>query len=567
LLALHSKSHLSSSQALGYRGEIGYNQLLYPSDADVRAISSFLIDKLPKAEAADDEQAEDSASHMLEREISRAVSGWVKQPWTAPAVARSCQSPLESTPLVSPFAKPGSGPARAQYVAQHQHLVSAQAPSLPVLLVTLQEASTATAESARLSAMDASQAGIDGISALLQARKVAISAAVRSAFQSGGGSSSAGGGLASSASLSLAQLAERIRLGAAASAASLSAFKAKAEMTQETVRDAGEDVSAAAAASDAAGQKSDEELAAEREAQLAQLNGQLAEILAATVALEQEAAEASSSAEQLGASLMAVKSDVTELETKLRRAKDTLVMLPEADSIITSLQGECGQVADVLIELAAEWEGTRRPLLESIRAYKASVSDRKKRAEGLLQEMNALQAGMGQLTADIKAREATVAQLSAEYEALPKEHIRGEYTKRIFEIVQEVRKQQIGISTVLSDIRNLQRAVNASEEKLGRTTQSTEALLFEAANSKGKQQPTHLQAYSNMAALQELWHETRRVSQAAADADNEQRAVQTRIDDLKRHVDPARTAQVKSDLAAVKAENKALQAQVAAAGL
>ena len=553
-------------QALGYRGEIGYNQLLYPSDSDVRAITAFLIDRLPKLEAADDEQVAESAGQLLEREISRAVSGWVKQPWTAPAVSRNAQPALVSTPLVSPFPQPGSGPARAQYVAQYQHLVSAQAPSLPVLLVTLQEGAASAAEHARLAEQDTAEAGIEGISALMQARKAAMSAAVRSALQTGGPASSYGG-LSSGASLSLAQLAERIRMGAAASAASLSAFKAKAEMTQETVRDAGDDAAAAAAGSAAEEQKSEEQLAAEREDEMSALSAQLAEILAATATLDAEAAEANSSADQLGASLVSVKADVAELEAKLRRAKETLAMLPEADTIISKLQEECGQVADVLIELAAEWEGTRRPLLERIRAYKAAVSDRKKRAEGLLQEMHALQSGMGQLTTDIKAREATVAQLSAEYDALPKEHIRGEYIKRIFEIVQEVRKQQVGISSVLGDIRNLQRAVNASEEKLGRTTQSTEAVLFEAASSKSKQQPTHLQAYSNMAALQELWHDTRRVSQAAADAENEQLAVQTRIDDLKRHVDPARTARVKSDLAAVKAENKALQDQITAAGL
>ena len=39
--------------ALGYRGDIGFHQLLYPTEADVRAILAFLLDRLPRATASD----------------------------------------------------------------------------------------------------------------------------------------------------------------------------------------------------------------------------------------------------------------------------------------------------------------------------------------------------------------------------------------------------------------------------------------------------------------------------------------------------------------------------------
>ena len=35
-------------QELGYRGDIGYQTFLYSTEADIRKIFMFLVDKLPK---------------------------------------------------------------------------------------------------------------------------------------------------------------------------------------------------------------------------------------------------------------------------------------------------------------------------------------------------------------------------------------------------------------------------------------------------------------------------------------------------------------------------------------
>ena len=39
-------------QRLGYRGDLGFHQLLYPNEADVRRVLTFLLDKVPKASAS-----------------------------------------------------------------------------------------------------------------------------------------------------------------------------------------------------------------------------------------------------------------------------------------------------------------------------------------------------------------------------------------------------------------------------------------------------------------------------------------------------------------------------------
>jgi hypothetical protein len=52
-------------QELGFTGEIGYNQLLYPNEKDTRRLLQFLVQRLPKQE---EEKVE------VRRERSRARS-------------------------------------------------------------------------------------------------------------------------------------------------------------------------------------------------------------------------------------------------------------------------------------------------------------------------------------------------------------------------------------------------------------------------------------------------------------------------------------------------------------
>jgi hypothetical protein len=70
-------------QNMGYRGDIGYSQFLYPTERNVRRLIQWFIMKLPKEEAAD--ALEDtSAGALLKREITRSFGTWVTATWQAP---------------------------------------------------------------------------------------------------------------------------------------------------------------------------------------------------------------------------------------------------------------------------------------------------------------------------------------------------------------------------------------------------------------------------------------------------------------------------------------------------
>ena len=70
----------SACQQQGYRGDLGYQQLLYPSEAINRKLLMWLVEALPKAEKKDEQEALGTAA-LLRRAIVSETADRVQQPW------------------------------------------------------------------------------------------------------------------------------------------------------------------------------------------------------------------------------------------------------------------------------------------------------------------------------------------------------------------------------------------------------------------------------------------------------------------------------------------------------
>ena len=67
-------------KALGYTGETGYNQFLYPNGKDVRNLLLWLIDQLPKDEGSAREAV--GAGAVLQNKIKKALKRWKSCTWS-----------------------------------------------------------------------------------------------------------------------------------------------------------------------------------------------------------------------------------------------------------------------------------------------------------------------------------------------------------------------------------------------------------------------------------------------------------------------------------------------------
>ena len=70
-------------KSAGFPGECSFNQLLYPSDASTRALLTFLVEKLPRAE--DSGPAELTSGALLDHRMAAALHAWAQRRWVLPA--------------------------------------------------------------------------------------------------------------------------------------------------------------------------------------------------------------------------------------------------------------------------------------------------------------------------------------------------------------------------------------------------------------------------------------------------------------------------------------------------
>ncbi|XP_025935171.1 coiled-coil domain-containing protein 22-like [Apteryx rowi] len=117
-----------------------------------------------------------------------------------------------------------------------------------------------------------------------------------------------------------------------------------------------------------------------------------------------------------------------------------------------------------------------------------------------LSEIRALHERSRSAADEARRKEELYKQLVLELEALPRDVSRAVYTRRILEIVGNIRKQKEEIGKILVDTRALQKEINALAGKLERTFSVTDELLFKDA----KRDEVVRKAYKYLAALHEV---------------------------------------------------------------
>ena len=162
---------------LGYRGDLGFHQLLYPNETEVRRILVFLLDTLPKA-APTVAAASRSGAETAAQRVQAALRAWVRAD-----AGRAPEAPL-------PFWTCPLDPSRTDAPVTAQATPAARlAPSL-LEFVAMSASAGEGAQSSDLLLRLARGAAADQDTA----RKAALRDVIRAALNSGGASEGGGGG-------------------------------------------------------------------------------------------------------------------------------------------------------------------------------------------------------------------------------------------------------------------------------------------------------------------------------------------------------------------------------------
>ncbi|KAH9373543.1 hypothetical protein HPB48_014860 [Haemaphysalis longicornis] len=262
----------------------------------------------------------------------------------------------------------------------------------------------------------------------------------------------------------------------------------------------------------------------EAEAKVKQMQNQLESISETISQLEVQEKELSAALQQIAGDTEKKKLQRLELESQNELEHKALALLPDADENIAKLQGKIDAAAQKLVSLSTQWEKHRAPLIEEYRQLKEQCSKR----------------------------------LVSEYEKLPKDVNRSSYTKRITEIVGNIKKQKEEIAKVLLDTRSLQKEINQLTGKLDRTFTVTDELIFKDA----KKDEAVRRAYKYLASVHENSNQLLQAVEETGSILREMRDLEDQIEQESQKKVTANLERITADYKQMKQENATLLAQL-----
>uniref|UniRef100_H2RV51 Coiled-coil domain-containing protein 22 n=1 Tax=Takifugu rubripes TaxID=31033 RepID=H2RV51_TAKRU len=541
-------------QELGYKGEIGYQTFLYSNETEIRSLLMFVVEKLPRERSENLDQPTGKML-LLQRAVAAAIRAQLAAPWLPPTCRLPLQQDLQgpgpwhrfhSQPLVWPRGPEGPGeqlqkgaslplqPSGFSNLKDHQRSflrpVTAQLSHRASAVASILERHTAELTAAqewdsewnsqgllsRLSPQDYRSRKLTRLhkrieeqlrSAVLPPSKSASTSDLSEVLQAFRGSAPSDGVLAKGTHFTHSQ---------------------KFTFTREDA--------AAATDSSTVGVQS------ERDGELQQ------QVL---MSLQQQLQHLHGDVDQLTGDMkrVSVLSQVlnelkqrnlgnSEKEEKMEMKKKAIDLLPDADNNLVQLQLVVETSVKRVVNLAAQWEKHRAPLIQEHRRLKEMCSNHHVRLHTHIRTFSQSQV--------------------AQVDRLPQEASRSAYTQRILEIVSNIKKQKEEITKILMDTKHLQKEINSLTGKLDRTFAVTDEMVFKDA----KKDESVRKSYKYLAALHENCNQLIQTIEDTGTILREIRDLEEQIETENGNKTVANLERILEDYRAVRQENSALAAKV-----
>uniref|UniRef100_A0A8C7JPU8 Coiled-coil domain-containing protein 22 n=1 Tax=Oncorhynchus kisutch TaxID=8019 RepID=A0A8C7JPU8_ONCKI len=540
-------------QDLGYKGEIGYQTFLYSNEPEIRSLLMFLVEKLPResAEALDQPAGK---SVLLQKLIAAQIKAQLALPWLPP----SCRLPLLCKTQVAMSLYHvilfTPSPEEKDYHREFLPPVTAQPSqhaSVPASLLELHAGELSAAQewdnewnSQGLLSRLTPEEYRSRKRARLQKR---IEEQLRTAAQSH--SDTLGAHRSGSALTELLQSFGGSSFGDILAKGTRFTHTEKFTFTQVI-----EELTNSLPSS----HQSEEELQARQQEELVSLQRQLQQL---SLSLE----EVGGDMRQLTVSIVQVSDELkqkelskAEKEDTVRVKKQTIDLMPDAENNLAKLQALVEGSAKRVVNLAAQWEKRRAPLIDEHRRLKELCSNQEIESSRKLSEIKELHNKIHQSAEESKKKEALYKQLITEFENLPKDVSRSAYTARILEIVGNIRKQKEDITKILSDTKELQKEINNLTGKLDRTFAVTDELVFKDA----KKDESVRKSYKYLAALHENCTQLIQTIEDTGTIMREIRDLEEQIETENGKKTVSNLEKILEDYKAIRQENSSLAAKI-----
>ncbi|KAK5643290.1 hypothetical protein RI129_007135 [Pyrocoelia pectoralis] len=242
-----------------------------------------------------------------------------------------------------------------------------------------------------------------------------------------------------------------------------------------------------------------------------------------------------------------------ESVTKIKTRSKTLAVLQNNDNLI-KLKSLVDNGNKRLIELGNHWNDIRTPLLKEYEQLQQQMEIEKAKIHTEEQKLQNIKNKKTNLLKELSDKEKLEQQLVQECESLNKNTNRSAYTRRILEIIGNIKKQNEDIQKILNDTKIVQKDINNLNGQLDRSFALSDELIFRDA----KRDEMARKAYKLLATLHNDCGEVVQAVTNLGLVERECRNLQEQIDaELLREIG-SKLERLNVDIAAIKKENAEL---------
>lgn len=501
---------------LGYRGDIGYQTFLYNSEADLRRVFMFLIEKLPKeSEKTVNESVSKVA--LLEKSVASAISQGLSIPW----LPHYCHKKgirnrgRASIPYVSVNVEvpvPNMEDDYKDYYMRYLQPVPEQMQNISCFLPSMISYNARALNSSSMDIMDR----ISWLNSQ-QSEKIAHSSTHNIVNE-----------------LNKFSLENKTQTSADS--------QVEAELATHTVLP-------------------DQERLKNKAKQEVEIENMKAECENLRVNIEEMQNEIKKLTAKLAHATITSQNEEKELKINEEQKKiqaRAYELLQDGPENIKKLECTIEISTNKLINLANQWEKHRVPLIMKYRQEREKHSTKANASQKKLDEIKLLKEKDKELQEECRNKDQQHSQLVAEVQKLPKEVNRSAYTQRILEIINNVRKQRDEISKVLADTREIQKEINTLTGRLERSFTVVDELIFRDARTNEASR----KAYKLLATLHSDCNELVSLVEETGATIREIRDLEEQIDSESAKNVGANLERITADLKQMKQESAALTAQL-----
>ncbi|XP_043588495.1 coiled-coil domain-containing protein 22 homolog isoform X2 [Bombus pyrosoma] len=233
-------------------------------------------------------------------------------------------------------------------------------------------------------------------------------------------------------------------------------------------------------------------------------------------------------------------------------------LFQDGEENIKKLEAAIEVTTNKLINLGNQWEKHRVPLIQKYRQEREKHSTKASASQKKLDDIKLLKEKERELQEECRNKDQQYSQLVIEVQKLPKEVNRSAYTQRILEIINNIRKQRDEINKVLADTREIQKEINTLTGRLERSFTVADELIFRDARTNEASR----KAYKLLATLHSDCSELVSLVEETGATIREIRDLEEQIDSEATKNVGANLERITADLKQMKQETAELTAQL-----